>query len=67
MPTLIKAYPKPEKRIVGDLSNKERLLISPGFRGSKAKAVNGNKQGGENGKQNKKKRSGKNSYWHQGS
>ena len=27
-PTLIKAHPKPEKRIVGDLSNKERLLIS---------------------------------------
>lgn len=27
-PTLIKARPKPEKRIVGDLSNKERLLIS---------------------------------------
>jgi circadian clock protein KaiB len=26
-PTLIKAYPKPEKRIVGDLSNKEKLLI----------------------------------------
>ena len=27
-PTLIKARPKPEKRIVGDLSNKERLLTS---------------------------------------
>jgi len=27
-PTLINARPKPEKRIVGDLSNKERLLIS---------------------------------------
>ena len=27
-PTLIKARPKPEKRIVGDLSNKERVLIS---------------------------------------
>lgn len=27
-PTLIKVRPKPEKRIVGDLSNKERLLTS---------------------------------------
>ena len=27
-PILIKARPKPEKRIVGDLSNKERLLTS---------------------------------------
>jgi circadian clock protein KaiB len=27
-PTLIKTRPKPEKRIVGDLSNKEKLLSS---------------------------------------
>ena len=27
-PTLIRVHPKPEKRIVGDLSNKEKLLIS---------------------------------------
>jgi circadian clock protein KaiB len=27
-PTLIKAHPKPEKRIVGDLSNRERLFNS---------------------------------------
>jgi circadian clock protein KaiB len=27
-PTLIKSQPKPEKRIVGDLSNKEKLLFS---------------------------------------
>ena len=27
-PALINARPKPEERIVGDLSNKERLLIS---------------------------------------
>ena len=65
MPTLIKAHPKPEKRIVGDLSNKERLLISHGFRGIKARAVNGRKNGGEDARQNKKKRSEKSFYWHQ--
>ena len=34
-PTLIKVRPKPEKRIVGDLSNKERLLISLDLEGLK--------------------------------
>lgn len=30
-PTLIKARPKPEKRVVGDLFNKERLLTNLGL------------------------------------
>jgi circadian clock protein KaiB len=45
-PTLIKAQPKPEKRIVGDLSNKERLLSSLDLEEPKP----GSKQGGEDAK-----------------